>query len=348
MISGANDRRGAAITPPYRATCALFGAIALLRFVTGCGTSIDEDYRIGSGNLHPFADAAEHGAWLAANDYTFAACTPCHGADLRGQEVGANGGIERSCYGCHTATEHQVGFTIAEDEHPAYLRAIHWDLGRCFVCHPEPESPGTATRRSPLPASPTFGSSCSTVGCHDAANGGPVACNVCHGDSEGDPGVPASWAPPEDLEGDVATSSPGVGAHQTHLGAPSGFSAAVPCRACHLVPASWDDPGHIDDTPATADVTFSEIAGGAARYDFATSSCAATDCHRSGEPVWTEVDGTWNECGACHGLPPISDEHPFGPGVEDCHRCHGMVIDENDVFIAPDLHINGEVNVDDD
>jgi hypothetical protein len=39
-------------------------------------------------------------------------------------------------------------------------------------------------------------------------------------------------------------------------------------------------------------------------------------------------------------------DHPQGPGVESCYICHGKVVDEDREIIAPELHINGEVEED--
>ena len=255
----------------------------LVAAAAGCGSKIDEDYQVGSGGFHPFTDTDEHGEWLAAHGYDFTACTDCHGADLRGQAVGAGGEMLRSC---------------------------------------------------------------GTSGCHRADDGELFACNLCHGDEEGDPASPLAWAPPEDLEGAIDTSAPGVGAHQSHLGAPSGISAPVPCETCHLVPAAWDDPGHLDEGAAKAEIHFGGIADEDATYDFTTNTCAVTYCHGNEEPLWTQVDGTWNECGTCHGLPPQRQGHPQGAGAQYCYLCHITVVDEDREIIAPELHINGEVDED--
>jgi predicted CxxxxCH...CXXCH cytochrome family protein len=281
-------RRGGAIAIALARTAVraarATSVVALLLLATGCGSKLDEGYRVGSGNLHPFADTEEHGDWLTANGYAFDACTDCHGADWRGQAVGKGGELLRSC---------------------------------------------------------------SASGCHDAEHGGPFACNVCHGDFAGDAGAPLAWAPPKDLEGATSTSVPGVGAHRSHLGALSGISAPVPCGTCHIVPVAWDDVGHIDAAPPQAEITFGGIADEDASYDFATNMCATTYCHGDGEPLWTQVDGTWNECGTCHGLPPRGGGHPQGPGVEEyCYLCHNLVVDADREIIAPELHINGEVDED--
>jgi predicted CxxxxCH...CXXCH cytochrome family protein len=276
-------RDGSAVLRAVRGirSALVFSALALL--AVGCASKVDEDYQVGSGNVHPFAGTEEHGDWLAANGYAFSACTDCHGADWRGQPVGKGG---------------------------EYLR------------------------------------SCSATGCHDAEHGGPFACNVCHGDFAGDGGAALAWAPPEDLEGASDTSLPSIGAHQTHLGSPSGISAPVPCLTCHLVPSAWDDPGHLDEGAARAEIHFGGIADEDASYDFTTNTCAVTYCHGNEEPLWTQVDGTWNECGTCHGLPPQRQGHPQGPGAQYCYLCHITVVDEDRVIIAPELHVNGEVDED--
>ena len=90
------------------------------------------------------------------------------------------------------------------------------------------------------------------------------SCTACHGST--------NPAPPLDLGGSSSTTTPGVGAHQTHVGGTS-RSRAVPCAECHQVPTNVLDEGHID-TPRPAELTFSGVAvafGGVPRY--ASGSC---------------------------------------------------------------------------
>lgn len=170
-------------------------------------------------------------------------------------------------------------------------------------------------------------------------------CNACHGSENA--------APPVDLQGNVATTFSGVGAHQAHvLG--SARSRPVPCNECHLVPVALLDPGHLDSA-LPAELAFSGVAlaqGAAPRYE--QGSCSATSCH--GEvfpgghlsggshtaPVWTVVDGTQAACGTCHGLPPPP---PHPNPTFPCHQCHANLAEDDLTFTHPELHVDGIVTL---
>jgi predicted CxxxxCH...CXXCH cytochrome family protein len=170
-------------------------------------------------------------------------------------------------------------------------------------------------------------------------------CTSCHGS--------ANSAPPRALKGETATSSVGVGAHQTHvLGTAS--SRAVPCAECHVVPEGVLDPGHLDSA-LPAEVIFS---GAALAYgatpSYVAGSCQNTACHgavfpdgnASGgthtAPIWTQVDGTQASCGSCHGLPPPAP-HPYLQFNPVCSACHEDIAPDNQTFVRPDLHADGIV-----
>ena len=169
------------------------------------------------------------------------------------------------------------------------------------------------------------------------------ACNSCHGDENA--------APPRDVSGHSASSASGVGAHQAHvLGSPT--SRAVPCAECHTVPDDVLAAGHLD-SPLPAELTFSGAAlAFGAEPSFAAGVCANTPCHGavfpegndSGGlitvPEWTRVDGTQAACGSCHGLPPPAP-HPYY--TEACSDCHENVAADNQSFVSPELHVDGEV-----
>jgi predicted CxxxxCH...CXXCH cytochrome family protein len=173
-------------------------------------------------------------------------------------------------------------------------------------------------------------------------------CTACHGS--------VNPAPPVDLSGSASTSSPGVGAHQTHLaGTPR--SRSVPCGECHKLPAAALAPGHMD-TPLPAELTFSGAAaafGGTPSYE--SGSCRNTSCHggvfpaghASGgsntSPTWTVVDGSQAACGTCHGLPPPRP-HPRGDLNPVCTACHENVAPDNSTFTRPELHVDGIVTFD--
>ena len=171
------------------------------------------------------------------------------------------------------------------------------------------------------------------------ADGGGLPCNTCHGDTD-------SPAPPQALDGTTATTARGVGAHRSHLGT-SDWHHEVACADCHVVPAALTDPGHID-TALPAELTWSGLARRhGAGPDFDGTRCSDVYCHGSTlrpggsntSPQWTLVDGSQDECGACHGLPPGGD-HPTSTA---CETCHGEVIGAGRTFVAADLHIDGDV-----
>jgi hypothetical protein len=168
------------------------------------------------------------------------------------------------------------------------------------------------------------------------------SCTSCHGGE--------NPAPPSDVSGHLATTFPGVGAHQAHLTAGE-RARAVPCSECHVVPLDPLAPGHID-TPLPAELAFSGVAtafGAAPVYEGGT--CGQTACHgavfpdghHSGgtnlTPQWTQVDGSQASCGSCHGLPPPRP-HPL---PTDCSQCHEDVASDNQSFVHPELHVDGIV-----
>lgn len=169
-----------------------------------------------------------------------------------------------------------------------------------------------------------------------------LACNSCHGSVNGS-------APPADLDGNWSTDSRGVGAHQSHVTAPSSWHRTIDCADCHINPTHMDDPGHMD-TDLPAEVVFGGVAQSNGAFPvFNGTSCQGVYCHGATllpggtdrEPEWTTVDGTQSECGSCHGLPP-GEPHIQG---ETCFGCH-PTIDTTQTFIDPSSHINGVVDLD--
>jgi predicted CxxxxCH...CXXCH cytochrome family protein len=173
----------------------------------------------------------------------------------------------------------------------------------------------------------------------------PVACQSCHGDAE-------SAAPPADLEGNLATTFPGVGAHRAHLEG-SGIARTLACGECHQVPTDILASGHIDSL-APAEVLFSGVAkafGASPTYDGVT--CTNSYCHgdsfpfghdsggTSKQPIWTQVDGTQKTCTSCHGLPP---PFPHPPGPIFCSDCHDTV-DITLKILHPERHVDGVVDL---
>ncbi|MHB8876433.1 MAG: CxxxxCH/CxxCH domain c-type cytochrome, partial [Myxococcaceae bacterium] len=168
-----------------------------------------------------------------------------------------------------------------------------------------------------------------------------VGCTDCHGDPR-DGGV-NDPAPPRDTAGNTTTSTAGVGAHQSHLGA-SSWHAEVVCSDCHVVPGDWSDPGHLDGTPALTWGAKANARGASPAFDGLT--CSGVYCHgatidggSNQRPAWTTVNGTQAACGTCHSLPP-GGPHPQNTS---CALCHPAVIAADGGWVDPDLHINGIV-----
>ncbi len=148
------------------------------------------------------------------------------------------------------------------------------------------------------------------VGCLDCHDDGPTACSTCH-------------------RGALET-----GAHADHA------VADVACGACHVVPTSWDDPGHIlGDVSPGADVTFGATAGlGDVRQgppSYADGTCANVYCHGdtiaaggiATRPRWEAQPSSG--CASCHGVPPPSHAQ------DACAACHP----------ATSAHVDGVVQI---
>jgi predicted CxxxxCH...CXXCH cytochrome family protein len=167
-------------------------------------------------------------------------------------------------------------------------------------------------------------------------------CAACHGDSRRAGSALLRAAPPRDLLGAQDPSYPGVGAHEIHLRA-SATHGAMACDECHVVPERTDSPGHADDG-APAEVVFGRVAqsgGLAPSYDPIARRCADSHCHAAARAVWTEPRDSQTACGSCHGLPPPAPH----PSSTLCSTCHGDVIDDKLSFKAPELHVNGVVEL---
>ena len=303
-----------------------------------------------------------HQSHLRASDWRATiVCTDCHTVPLDQDDPAHidGDGVAELTWGARAG---------ADQAAPA------WDGATCtgVYCHGETLSAGTETTPAwtvvdgsqaacgtchGLPPTDNHPASTDCAACHGAvidAAGNIIApelhvngvvdvafdCTSCHGSAAGP-------APPSDTHGNDATTERGVGAHQSHLG-PSDWRAPIVCSDCHDVPASVDDAGHLDGD-GVAELAW----GGRARADSASpawdgASCDGVYCHggtlsggSDNTPIWTVVDGTQDACGTCHGLPP-GDGHP---DRDDCSTCHASVIDANQNIIAPDLHVNGTVDV---
>ncbi len=158
----------------------------------------------------------------------------------------------------------------------------------------------------------------------------PPTCTACHGTASVGP------APPVDTNGLVATTNPGVGAHQKHLAA-SDWHRDVQCTDCHLVPGSVPDPAVPTHLNGRDDIDWSPDVAKRGSFDPTTYTCSGVWCHGAmpqpdlagtspptvRAPQWTKVDGTQALCGkACHTLPPGGGHPPYNA----CPACHDDVI----------------------
>ncbi len=243
------------------------------------------------------------------------------------------------------------------DYHVKLVREKGWNMTLCRQCHGGDFKGGTV------------GHGC--LGCH-TEEGGPLACNTCHGD----PSPGGHIFPPYDLEGDTTTTSPGVGAHGPHL-LTNHLTSRIKCSNCHIFPSSFDAPTHISPSGPPAQITFGDRAilgaGVNSTFDYSNYTCANTYCHGNfvafkdtsqydfeyndsvqvdgksamiGNNVtvtWNRVDGTQAKCGTCHGLPPLGHRYQTWPS--SCTICHRGVIDAQGNIIDSTKHINGVVDV---
>ncbi len=184
-----------------------------------------------------------HGKYLSENDWPLEECQKCHGQDYGGGNTGV------SCYDCHTVFPHpEEWLTVSSEKfHGNYIRKNGWTLKACQGCHGEDYNGGET--------------SVACTSCH-TDEGGPEACNVCHGNSD-------HSYPPEDLNKNTETTALGVGAHEEHMN-------LYECSICHIVPESFDAPGHIDAPPAEVNEQW--------QWDRNAGTCAAS-CHGDSK-IW--------------------------------------------------------------
>ncbi|MBM4394917.1 MAG: CxxxxCH/CxxCH domain-containing protein [Deltaproteobacteria bacterium] len=239
---------------------------------------------------------------------------------------------------CHGAT--RAGGTLKE---PVWTKVDGTQVV-CGTCHGNPPPPphaqnpacGTCHKETVKPDGSIKDPKKHADGTVQVVVGG---CNSCHGNEDND-------APPLDTSGSDDTADVGVGAHQQHL-APPGPFAAVACEACHVVPSSVDDAGHLD-APAITFGGLSKADGADPAWDPGTAKCSGAYCHgatRAGgtlkEPVWTKVDGTQAACGACHGNPPPAP-HPQSAA---CGICHKDAANPDGTIKDASKHADGAVQV---
>ncbi len=293
-----------------------------------------------------------HGTVLAHQNYNTEDCRQCHGSQYDGGVSGV------SCYQCHASFPHPAaGWISGPDAHPAYLKENGYDLPSCQPCHGENYDEVKVNN--------------SCVTCH-TQEGGPEACNNCHGNAGGNATNLINAAPPEGLDGETAPTTPAVGAHQAHFGYFKSLPAQEVCQECHAVPNNFSDPNHVDSNDR-AEPVFSGPLGnlvteGGSRvpqvvYDFNTNRCSNSYCHGNwglrkaqsqndfiyaadvmtgnvASPNWTDASAA--PCGSCHGLPPTG-HNPFP--LTACTTCHSGVLDGFGVITDSTKHMNGKINV---
>ncbi len=347
-------------------------AALLLIAVAGC-TDLKTDLPPPTGaavKVHPSgwndtAQANFHGKVLKAENWDLTSCEPCHGKSFTG------GVSNTSCYKCHSSFPHPdlwdttfAGYHTSTQFHGTFLRVNGWKLTACQSCHGSSFTGGSVVDVS-----------CTSAGCHVDGTGAakpPTACNTCHGNFRGAAGDTLSWAPPRSVAGDTLESAPGVGAHQAHV-AEGAFASLIPCKECHVLPAAYTDPGHIDSTGRAklvfnSDLAAMPTAGGSyipdPSYDYATHTCQSVYCHGNWKlqksssnyafaytdsvmtgakfsPVWTE-GSTQDSCGSCHGIPPAGH---ISRTLAQCGNCHTGEVDAAGNITDRTLHMNGKVDV---
>ncbi len=273
---------------------------------------------------------AANGGLSPAFDSQSGACSNvyCHGATLPGGTLtqpawNDASGAARACGACHGAP-------------PPPPHAPSHDCGACHVQTAE----GGQIKNPAVHIN----------GQVEVEGGG---CNSCHGNAD-------NPAPPVDTHGQSDTALVTVGAHQSHLKAPSGLRGPLACEDCHVRPKAVSDPGHLDGD-GVAEVTFGDLArtgGVEPAWDRGGARCASVYCHgatldggATQTPTWTTVDGSQKACGACHGVPPAVGKHPsvFEEHAfmgQDCTYCHqGVANATGTAIVGPDRHINGTLDV---
>ena len=242
---------------------------------------------------------------------------------------------------------HEQGWTIESSAnfHGKAIEEDAWRMTSCNKCHGSDYRGGSS------------GVSCLT--CHSQP-GGPENCATCHGGTNA--------APPKDLSGNTATSSTGVGAHQSHLLVDDTVFTAVACNECHTVPASLSSAGHIDSTRAkilfNGSVVTSPLAALAGSdkpvYSYTTLKCENTYCHgyfpngNRQSTTWNNTTGQYSACGSCHGdptkntirdraLPKTQLTGGFHPNNIQCSSCHQSAINANNKLNIS-KHLNGQID----
>ncbi len=221
------------------------------------------------------------------------------------------------------------GSPASQAFHGSYLRDGGYITVSCRECHGEDLRGGK-----------------SNVDCNSCHKDGPFSCSTCHGDE-------TSNAPPKALNGSRKTSTLGVGAHRTHV-LDSELHLAYGCEKCHPNVTDAEQEGHyrfgnkfVADQPVMVLAAFPD-AGVTASWDPASATCTNVACHNPNPqdtkathnaPKWTNLDGSEDKCGTCHGL------GPEGHHSDRCEACHDTAYADGGVNLQ--LHANGKIDLND-
>jgi predicted CxxxxCH...CXXCH cytochrome family protein len=230
---------------------------------------------------------------------------------------------------------HPDGYTekASSEFHGNVIVKANWSMDQCTKCHDAEYTGGL------------IGPAGSCFRCHNSA-AGPEACNTCHGDFKN-----ASIIAPIGTETDHPKRS---GAHSPHLYAGI-LAKKVACTECHLVPAKFNSPGHIDNPDGSAEIAFGGTLAKTSTNKVGTPSYTASQPTYTPVPVYTTADGCanvychgyfkngnqtnkvkWTEstdgkkCGRCHGDPVTGNPLPKGNHFQgaafyNCTVCHNSV-----------------------
>ena len=302
------------------------------------------------------ASANFHGAYLKTVGWQTNECKTCHGTTYTGGTSG------KSCFKCHTSYPHATGFSAASG-HGKYLLSQNFPLTSCQTCHGASYAGGAIANVT-----------CMRSGCHVDPNNtprSPESCNTCHGDYTAAASNSFAAAPPTGVNGETATTTRAVGAHQRHL-ATNVLGTSVKCQECHAVPAQVSSSGHLGALPAEvifAGAIAPMVTGSGTfvpkpSYNATTLKCNNTFCHGNWQlrkatsssqfaysdsvmvglnysPAWTNGSAD-AACGSCHGLPPKG--HIAVP-LSTCGSCHFGIVSTDGKIIDKVKHINGKINV---
>jgi predicted CxxxxCH...CXXCH cytochrome family protein len=239
----------------------------------------------------------------------------------------------------------------ADPTHHGY-QASMGGLPACTGCHVGFGTAGGAT-----------GSSCNE--CH---SGGTTAwqtnCTFCHG-TAGRTGAMSgadarlAAAPPVGTQGETATATVAVGAHQAHVNpaASGAVKGPLACTSCHPSPLPADVT-HVNGQPTPIQFGGLAVQGGATPSYVRGESptCSSTYCHgsfRFGGVTGNVVPPpAWNAagrlgCTGCHGMPPAG--HPALTGTVNaatCSSCHPATVGpDGTIDVAAGKHLNGQAEI---